>query len=208
MATAVAAFDVDGTLTRRDSFFPFLHRVAGAGGLASALARRPVALARVAARRGDRDAEKAAVVRALLAGRTRAELEALGRRHAARMLRGTRPETVARLQWHRRAGHTVVLVSASLRCYLEPFAASLGAHALLCTDLVYDDDGVCTGQLLGANCRGPAKADRLREWAGGPVDELWAYGNSSCDAELLALAAHAFRVDRVRLVAVPDLSVA
>lgn len=203
MPAAVAAFDVDGTLTRRDSFLAFLRRVAGDARLAATAARRMPRLARLAAGRGDRDAEKAEVVRLLLAGRSRAELEELGRLHAAAMLRDTRPEAVGRLAWHRRQGHEVVLVSASLRCYLEPFAAALGAGHVLCTDLAFDAAGRATGELLGGNCRGPAKAARLLAWAGGPPEELWAYGNSSGDDELLALATHAVRVDRVRLTPVP-----
>jgi phosphatidylglycerophosphatase C len=201
---AVAAFDVDGTLTRHDSFVAFLRRVAGGRRLATALARRSPSLARVAAGRGDRDLEKAAVVAALLAGRSRAELEEAGRLHAAAMLRDTRSDVVGRLGWHRRQGHEIVLVSASLRCYLEPFGAALGADAVLCTDLVYDASGVATGELLGGNCRGPAKAARLLEWAGAGRGEVWAYGNSAGDDDLLALAAHPVRVGRAPIDAVPD----
>jgi phosphatidylglycerophosphatase C len=200
----VAAFDVDGTLTRRDSFAAFLRRVVGSRRLGLTVVRRSPGLVRMAAGSGDRDGEKAAVVRALLAGRSRAELDRLGRAHAAAMLQDTRPEAVGRLQWHRRQGHTVVLVSASLRCYLDPFAESLGAHHVLCTDLGFDDAGLATGELLGGNCRGPAKAHRLLAWAGQPPEELWAYGNTSGDDDLLALAAHPVRVDRTPLTAVPE----
>ncbi len=42
---------------------------------------------------------------------------------------------------------------------------------------------------MGPNVRGPEKAVRLRSWLGGDVPEmLWAYGNSSGDTELLAMA--------------------
>ena len=59
-----------------------------------------------------------------------------------------------------------------------------------------------TGRLLGENCRGAEKARRVREWlrSSGLADAtLWAYGDSDGDAELLELADHAYRVDRVRL---------
>ena len=47
----------------------------------------------------------------------------------------------------------------------------------------------------GANCRGPQKVVRLRAWLdaryGDDIDvELWAYGDSSGDEELLAFADH------------------
>ncbi|MGH9000745.1 MAG: haloacid dehalogenase-like hydrolase, partial [Acidimicrobiia bacterium] len=61
--------------------------------------------------------------------------------------------------------------------------------------------GRLTGALLGANCRGAEKVARLREWLGGEELEvdLWAYGDSRGDAELLALAgANGTRVARAR----------
>jgi phosphoserine phosphatase len=37
---------------------------------------------------------------------------------------------------------------------------------------------------------------RLRRWLGGERCELWAYGDSAGDRELLALADHGFKVSR------------
>jgi phosphatidylglycerophosphatase C len=110
---------------------------------------------------------------------------------------------VGRLQWHLRQGHDVVLVSASLRCYLEPFAVALGAHHVLCTDLAFDGTGRCTGALLDGNCRGAGKVQRLLAWTDTPPSELWAYGDSAGDDELLALAAHPVRVGRRAIAPVP-----
>lgn len=199
----VAAFDVDGTLTRRDTLGPFLVRACGPGRVARAGARHAVRLGRVAVGWGDRDAAKAALLATLLAGRSEADVERAGQRHASAVLaRGLRPDTTARLAWHRRQGHTVVLVSASLRCYLDPLGRALGVDAVLCTELEVDG-GVLTGRLQGPNCRGQAKVDRLLAWAGRRPAELWAYGDSAGDRELLALADHAERVGRSPLPASP-----
>ena len=59
--------------------------------------------------------------------------------------------------------------------------------------------GRCTGRLDGANCRGPEKATRLQTLLGDDPVELWAYGNSAGDDEMLALARHPVRVKRGRL---------
>ncbi|HRE03598.1 MAG TPA: hypothetical protein PLV68_20040, partial [Ilumatobacteraceae bacterium] len=61
--TAVAAFDVDGTLTTRDSVVPFLVRVAGRARLAARMLTQPGALGRGIVGR-DRDRIKAVAVRA------------------------------------------------------------------------------------------------------------------------------------------------
>lgn len=207
MGVVVAAFDVDGTLTVRDCVVPFLTRISGGKArLIAGLARRPAAAAGALVQR-DRDRLKAAATRAALAGRPldRVSDEALA---FAGMVATSwmRPDTVARLGWHRRQGHRVVLVSASYELYVAPLAASLGADAALATRLGVASDGTLTGALDGPNCRAEEKVARLRAWqlaAGATGAELWAYGDSSGDDALLAAADHAVRVGAAPISAVP-----
>jgi phosphatidylglycerophosphatase C len=95
-------------------------------------------------------------------------------------------------------GHEVVVVSASLQLYLGPLGHRLGVDAVLATELAVGADGRLTGALAGANVRGAEKVRRLRNWLGGSPCELWAYGDSSGDNELLAAADHGWRVSRRR----------
>jgi phosphatidylglycerophosphatase C len=196
----VAAFDVDGTLTTEDCVVPFLRRAAGRR-LVLGLLRHPVGLARALVRR-DRDRLKELAC-ASLAGKDAGALDRLGvefaREFASRRLR---EDTTARLRRHRELGHTVILASASFEAYLAPLGAELGVDGVVCTRLERDADERLTGRLSGANCRGPEKARRVREWlaeAGLEGAELWAYGDSPGDAELLAAADHPVRVDGVRI---------
>src|SRR5262245_15271688 len=71
----VAAFDLDGTLTRRDCVVPFLRYVAGDRGLATGFVRRAPQLA-VAAVRGGRDRLKELATEAVFSGRPLAGVEA------------------------------------------------------------------------------------------------------------------------------------
>jgi phosphatidylglycerophosphatase C len=193
--TVVAAFDVDGTLTARDCVVPFMFRVRGTVPLLARLALRAPQLVLPVAR-SDRDAVRAVGTRAALAGirhdRLLAEAEAFAAMVAAERLRA---DTSARLDWHREQGHRVVLVSASFEVYLEPLAALVGADAALGTRVEVGPDGVCTGALSGPNCRGEEKVRRLHEWldahhGGRDAVEVWAYGDSAGDRELLADADH------------------
>jgi phosphatidylglycerophosphatase C len=89
----------------------------------------------------------------------------------------------------------VVLVSASFELYLDTIGERLGVDAVLGTRLAVDDAGRCTGALEGPNCRGPEKVRRLHEWlaaehAGRAAAEVWAYGDSPGDRELLGDADH------------------
>jgi phosphatidylglycerophosphatase C len=192
----VAAFDVDGTVTRRDCVVPFLRRVAGTRPLVVGLARAGHRVVPALARR-DRDTLKALASVAAFRGRGAADVDAAGQAFAREIERGLlRPDVVARLRWHHTAGHDIVLVSASYGAYLRPLGAAIGAAGVVCTELDVDDVGHCTGVLVDGNCRGPEKVRRLRAWlderhGGRAAVELWAYGDSAGDRELLADADHA-----------------
>ena len=190
----VAAFDFDGTLTRRDTLVPFLRRACGTW---------PIVRAAMAARRArERDAFKVALVGELFRGWPAGRLNSLGRAHVPTLLATLRPGSVERLDWHRRRGHAIVIVSASLGAYLRPLAERLELDGALAVELVADAGGRLTGEVVGGlNNRGPEKVARLKSWLDtrfgpGTGVELWAYGDSSGDAELLAIADHPTWVGR------------
>lgn len=191
----LAAFDVDGTLTRRDTLLPFLQRLCGAQRLARALARHGLALSAMAMGRVERDTVKDALLVHLLAGWDAEEVRAAGVDYAGFLIRSDRlrPDTLGRLQAHQGAGHRVVLISASPDAYLMPLGQHLGVDAVLCTGLEEDGTGRLTGRLAGRNCRGPEKVARLEAWleanaADARTPYLYAYGDSAGDRELLARA--------------------
>jgi len=84
----------------------------------------------------------------------------------------------------------VVLASASLELLLEPWARAAGVDDVLATRLEVRD-GRLTGRLAGPNCYGPEKVARLEALVGDLAGvELYAYGDSRGDRELLAAAQH------------------
>lgn len=193
----VAAFDVDGTLTTHDCVVPFLRRVAGTARLVLGLAARPHRLVPALVRR-DRDALKALSSGVAFRGRSVAAVGAAAEEFAGAVHRSRmRADTVATLRRHQADGHTVVLVSASFAVYLRPLAALLGVDHVVATELETDSSGErYTGALLGPNCRGPEKVVRLHRWLDQLESpragvEVWAYGDSPGDRELLADADHA-----------------
>lgn len=194
----VAAFDFDGTLTRRDTLLPFLVQLCGPSRVAWALASEAPVLASVALGRGDRDAGKARLLARVLAGLPMAAVQAVVDSYAADVTaRRLRPDTVTRLRWHVRNGHDVVVVSASPELYVAPIVRRLGVLTVLATGLEVDAADRLTGRLLGANVRGPEKERRLREHLGSEPVTLYAYGDSTGDRELLAMADVGLQVRRV-----------
>jgi HAD superfamily hydrolase (TIGR01490 family) len=194
----VAAFDFDGTLSYRDSLGPFLRQLCGRAALYREMARRSPVLAGVAVGLGNRDAEKERLVGRLLAGRDVDDVRAAGAAYATELHRGNalRPEMVELVQWHRDRGHETVIVSASLDVYLDPLAPMIGIDQVLCTRPGVGPGERLDGTLVGGNVRGPEKLRRLREWAGDGDVELWVYGDSAGDRELLAAADHPHRIRR------------
>lgn len=194
----VAAFDVDGTLTRRDSLGPFLAYACGRRAVIAAAARLTPELARGALRRDERDRAKERLIEALLRDRDAAELGERGRRYAAGLHRDgrMRDDTLRRLAWHLAEGHDVVLVSASPTVYLDPLGEALGVTAVVSTRLEIDGSGRLTGRFDGPNVRGAEKVRRLLAWLGAGTVELWAYGNSTDDEPMLALAEFPHRIGR------------
>lgn len=194
--TVVAAFDVDGTVTTHDCVVPFLRRVAGTARLAAGLLGRPQRLVPALVRR-DRDALKALSADVAFRGRAVDEVARIADDFAAAVHRDRlRSDTVDTLRRHQDHGDTVVLVSASFAVYLRPLAARLGIHHVVGTELETDAAGRrYTGRLAGPNCRAAEKVVRLQRWLGDqglarPDVELWAYGDSAGDRELLAAADH------------------
>lgn len=197
-ARPLAAFDLDGTLTHRDTLLPFLHQAVGRGRTYRALLASSLPLARAAAFGGaHRDVAKAAVLRGVLAGAPLDGLTEAAESFADHIVtQRLRPEVRERVAWHRNEGHELVLVSASPELYVTPIGRKLGFDTVLATRLEIGADGRLTGRLLGANCRGPEKVMRLREWRGEGLTLAYAYGDSAGDKEMLDLAMTAVKVGR------------
>lgn len=186
-ATDLALFDFDHTITDADSFGRFIRDLATPQQLASAkwtagpwLAGYRLGL--VSARR-----LRERVLKLAFQGCSEAEIRERGARHAKEVLPGLlRPEMMQRIAWHRERGDTVVLVSASLDVYLQPWCERHGLE-LICNRLEARD-GVLTGRYRDGDC-GPHKARLIR--ARYDVDacpQVHAYGDSREDLDMLALA--------------------
>lgn len=203
MTRTVAAFDFDGTLRPGDSLGPFLRMVVPQRRLVAALAGAWRELALLPAGGSRRDRAKEAVLGRALVGIPAEVVDEACAVYARRLEHELRHDVLARARWHERAGHEVIVVSASPERYLIPLAERLGFTAVLGTRLE-ERDGRLTGRLVGANVRGPEKVRRLAEWLVGDDVFVWAYGDSAGDAELLAGADRATWVGRRAIAESPE----
>jgi phosphatidylglycerophosphatase C len=159
---AVAAFDLDGTLTDGGSVVRWLTAIGGARTVRAAIARHAVALASGALQSGHAaDVAKEALFVDVLEGVELGRAQEVSTAFAAEHLRHSlRPAIASRLASHLDAGHVVVVVSASPALYVRRIAESLGAHGTAATELAVVE-GRLTGRYEGANCRGTEKLRRV-----------------------------------------------
>ncbi|MEG3586942.1 MAG: HAD-IB family hydrolase [Actinomycetota bacterium] len=180
----IAAFDFDGTITKRDTLFPFLRKYGMVNILQATFStlidRKP---------HGWRESLKANVLRKAFLGKQLQKFEDDGEAYASTLPPLYRDDVLSMIAYHRNAGHELVLITASLGCYARPAAEKLGFDHVIAVELS-SHAGRLSGEMPERNVRGPEKARRLREWLGSSDAEIWAYGNSSGDKEMLLMADH------------------
>jgi phosphatidylglycerophosphatase C len=187
VARRLAVFDLDGTLTRGDTFLGF-----GRGLLARntwRCVRVPALLIPALAfvlRLIDHGALKGAVLRVLFAGLARSEVRAWAQQFAsAAVAHGMYPQALAAFRSHVANGDYTVLMSASPDLYVPLIAQLLGASQCVCTAVRWNGDRL-DGRLAGRNCRGEEKVralERLRQQH--PGLPVIGYGNSGADVAYL-----------------------
>ncbi len=191
----LAIFDFDGTITTRDSLLSFLFYTAGTWRTLGKLAKLVPAMAAFLLKRLSRQQAKEMILTRFFGGMSIAQLRELGETFATSrsMQHLVRPAANKRLAWHKRQQHQCVLISASVDAYLDAWAKMAGFDHVICSKLATTPTGNVTGRLSGLNCWGPEKVRRLEE-AFGPLAKynIYAYGDSRGDKELLAIADHSF----------------
>jgi HAD superfamily hydrolase (TIGR01490 family) len=136
-----------------------------------------------------------------LAGRTPAQWQALREEFLAARVR---PRLLAAgrdcIEQHRRAGHTLVLTTATNRFITELTARELDLPHLIATECEQDADGRFTGRVAGLLNMRDGKLARLQSWLaarGERLDERHSvfYSDSFNDLPLLAAVAQPVAVD-------------
>jgi HAD superfamily hydrolase (TIGR01490 family) len=198
----LALFDLDGTITRRDTYLAYLvgFLVRHPTRLPRALPL-PLAVAWHLAGWRDNTWLKTTFLKAVLGGVPRSSLKAWTEVFLERVLqkglRARAPEIIAR---HRAAGDRLVLVTASLDFYAEPMAQQLGFETVLCTRAKYDAAGRMTGELDGGNCYGESKLERVRQLLESEHGQrtITCYSDHHADLALLRFADQAIAVNPTR----------
>lgn len=199
MPPGIAVFDLDGTITRRGTFTPFLFHCAGRLGLSRAgLAGACLpALAAYGVGLNSRGALKARMLSLSIAGRSTAEVAGWAQGFARAWLGSEiRPGARAAVARHKAAGDRLVLATAAFDFQARPFAAALGFDHMIATASVWEN-GLLMPALGGANCRGAAKLAAVQAYAG-DARVTAAYSDHHADFDLLRWAGAGVAVNPTR----------
>ena len=186
----LAIFYLDGTLTLRDTFIPYLlghlwrnpHRLAGTPYVAWAVVKFSCGLL-------NNEQLKQAFVAHFLSGSLLAELDSWTDRFVDKLLRtGCREAGLTTLSRHRQAGDILILLSASPDFYVREIGNRLGFDRVICTETSRTGD-VLGDKLVSRNRSGAEKVRCLEGLrAEYPGHEIIAYADRLSDVEMLRTA--------------------
>lgn len=187
----VVIFDLDGTITRYDTYVRFLVysiyqqplKTLRLPGLAIDVVRHKLG-------KQTNTWLKKRFLAAILAGQKRSEIDTWAAKFASYVAEsGVHHDALTSIKSHQELGHELILLSASLDIYVEPLGEILGFKQIICTRTSWEGD-VLGHELDGGNCYGDAKIQRLRQSLDKTADAriLVAYGDHETDIPLLKIA--------------------
>ena len=185
------AFDFDGTLTTRDTLIAFIHYACGTPRFLLGFLLHAPLLVLMKLRLYSNGKAKLRLFSWFFRGMPIEIFDALCQSFALSHRHLLRPETVRLLQQALSEGSEVLIVSASIDNWVQPF---FPAVTVLGTQIEVID-GRLSGRFLTPNCYGQEKVRRiLALHPDRSAYRLTAYGDSRGDRELLAFADEAHLV--------------
>ncbi|MCW8894444.1 MAG: HAD-IB family hydrolase [Sulfurimonas sp.] len=189
----LALFDFDGTLTSKDSLDEFLkHSVSRKKYILNTLKFIPYFIL-WQTKLMNNGVAKEHLFRIFFKGVDEKNFKAIAKNFSLTKLdQIMRKDRLAILEKHRQNGDRIIIVSASMKCWLQPWCDKNNIE-LLSTQLEFKD-GKFTGRFLTPNCHGKEKENRVKELLHvEDYETIYAYGDSSGDTEMLAMADKAVR---------------
>ncbi|MCB0395256.1 MAG: HAD-IB family hydrolase [Flavobacteriales bacterium] len=194
MPRTLALFDLDGTLTEKDTLLEFIRYVHGEGGFLSGMARNLPWLAAYKLHLIPNWKAKEKVLKHFFGGMSAEEFKEKASAFGMTVLPELiRKDTLEKLRQHERDGAVIAVVTASVEAWVKPWTETMKIHCIA-SDLEVVS-GAITGRIIPANCYGPEKERRVRAHFNlNEFERIFAYGNSRGDRELLAMANEGFHI--------------
>lgn len=189
----IAFFDFDGTITKHDTFIEFAKFCLGRKKLVKAILKNIVWI--ILWKMGvilNSDA-KHRLFRTLYKGKSYDWFKQCCINFKEIINKDLNLDILRILELHKEEGHTVVIVSASIKEWIFPWAKENGVNHVIATEIEIDNNGILTGNFITPNCYGIEKVNRLSKLFPNVYDyETWGYGDSKGDEQMLNIVTHKY----------------
>ena len=183
----LAIFDLDGTITDKDTLIEFLSFVNGRlyTYLIFLLLFPLIILFKLKLLHNEKF--KKIVLSIHFKGKDEQLLKAKAKDFIQKIDQCTRASMQEKLNWHKENNHSIVILTASCDLWVEPWTQKYG-YQLIGTELKFKD-GVYSGNFSTKNCYGKEKVNRLNKVLDlNSFDKFYAYGDSKSDRFYIDLA--------------------
>jgi len=190
----LALFDFDGTLTTKDSLGEFIKFAVGEPTYYCKLALFSPIFILYKIKLMDNSYAKELLFRLFFSGISEQKFKNYAQEYAAKKLDLIKRDDIyEKFLQHIQDGDRVIVVSASMKCWLEPWTSKHNVE-LLCTQLAFQD-GKFSGKFQTKNCHGKEKLIRVKELLNlDDYKEIYTYGDSSGDDAILGIANHPYKI--------------
>jgi phosphatidylglycerophosphatase C len=188
----IAFFDFDGTITTRDTLLEFIKFYKGHFNFYKGFALHAPWLAAMKLKFMSNQVVKEKILRHFFKNENQDQFADMCTAFNQQILPSLiRPAAIEEIQRLKSANNIVVVVSASPENWIRPWAESMNLE--LIASRLEVKNGMITGKIVGKNCHGQEKVRRIKEkYILSDYAEVYAYGDSSGDKDMLSLAKNAF----------------
>ncbi|MFT4021281.1 MAG: HAD-IB family phosphatase [Acinetobacter sp.] len=199
MNKALALFDFDGTLYLKDSFTQFIFYTLSKGHIAHRGIQILPWINAYFVNLYPAHLMRERLYKQMFKHQDLRHIEPIAKNYSAQIIDSLNPVLLAQLKQHQALGHQVVVVSASLDLYLKYVCDWLNVD-LICTQTEVKD-AVLTGQYASEDCSGiHKKIQVMSKYKLAEFAQIYAYGNSKEDIDMLSLAHYPFMIGQDRLL--------
>lgn len=184
----IAFFDLDGTITKKDTLIEFIKFAIGSYQYYKGLIVLCPILLAYKLKIISNNIAKEKLISHFFKGWDIIEFENLANNYSIWEIdKIIRPKALERIVWHLECGHKVVVVSASIESWLNGWCKKNNLE-LLGTKLEFNNN-ILTGKFSNKNCYGIEKVNRIKEkYNLNDYHTIFAYGDSKGDKEMLNIA--------------------
>jgi len=188
----IAVFDLDGTITRKDTYLEFIKYSRGVPNYIFGILLLSPVIIKFYLKRITNSALKEKFFTHFFKNQELDKVLVDGTNYSLNEIpKICRPAALKVLEWHKLQGHHILILSASAKLWLSDWC-ELNGYELMCTEFEINNNKF-TGKLKGKNCYGDEKKIRLVKYLSEhEFNYLYCYGDSAADKPFLELGHKSF----------------